>query len=258
MQLRLLTIPFSHYCEKARWALDLTGLPYLEDAHAPVFHYLHNRRWGAGSTVPALVAPEGVLSDSSDILLYAHRHGVPLYPRRYEAEIRSWEDRFNRVIGPQTRVWAYSLILEQPDLIIELLRSCPKHEQRIAKPLLSQIQAGIKQSYQIRPSSTQDSLREINALWDQTDRILASGQPYLVGEAFSAADLTLGALGGIMVMPPQYGFPYPPLERLPAAMRSEIEARRQTPTGKYVLALFRKHRKGIQAYQGERSASVRA
>ena len=27
---QLVTIPFSHYCEKARWALDLAQIPYRE------------------------------------------------------------------------------------------------------------------------------------------------------------------------------------------------------------------------------------
>jgi glutathione S-transferase len=37
-QLRLITIPVSHYCEKARWALTKLKLPYVEEAHMPPFH----------------------------------------------------------------------------------------------------------------------------------------------------------------------------------------------------------------------------
>ena len=29
----LITIPISHYCEKARWALDRAGVAYRERAH---------------------------------------------------------------------------------------------------------------------------------------------------------------------------------------------------------------------------------
>ena len=47
----LVTIPFSHYCEKARWALDRAGLAYEERAHLPLAHYLPARRAGGGKTV---------------------------------------------------------------------------------------------------------------------------------------------------------------------------------------------------------------
>jgi len=47
MSARLITIPFSHYCEKARWALELCGIAYEEDGHLPVFHYAATLRAGA-------------------------------------------------------------------------------------------------------------------------------------------------------------------------------------------------------------------
>ena len=36
---RLITIGPSHYCEKARWALERAGIEYVEHAHAPILHY---------------------------------------------------------------------------------------------------------------------------------------------------------------------------------------------------------------------------
>ena len=45
----LITIPLSHYCEKARWGLDRVGLQYREQPHAPLLSRL------AGGTVPVLV-----------------------------------------------------------------------------------------------------------------------------------------------------------------------------------------------------------
>ena len=44
--LRLITIPISHFCEKARWALELAGLPYREEPHLQVIHSVHT--WWAG------------------------------------------------------------------------------------------------------------------------------------------------------------------------------------------------------------------
>ncbi len=64
---RLITIPFSHYCDKARWALEVCGVAYIEDGHLPLFHYAATFRAGGGRTVPVLVTDDGVLRDSTDI-----------------------------------------------------------------------------------------------------------------------------------------------------------------------------------------------
>lgn len=242
MQLKLLTIPFSHYCEKARWALDLTRLPYFEEGHLPIVHALYNRKYGAGSTVPALVTEKGVLCDSDDILQFAYRHGIHLYPKPLMNEIRSWEARFNQVLGPKTRLWAYSHLLQAPELILQMMEVCPRHERVLIKPFIGSVTQLIKKQYGIREGSSEYALREIQALWDQTDRLLSDGRAYLVGQSFSAADLTLAALGGIMLLPAEYAFPYPELEQLPPAMAETIEHFRQSPTGKHIQKVYRQHR----------------
>ncbi len=70
---RLVTISFSHYCDKARWALDHAGLAYREEAHLPGFHAPAVARAGGTRTTPVLVTDEGVLPDSKDILAWADR-----------------------------------------------------------------------------------------------------------------------------------------------------------------------------------------
>ena len=44
--LRLVTIPISHYCEKARWALDRAGIPYREERHVQGIHRIVARLVG--------------------------------------------------------------------------------------------------------------------------------------------------------------------------------------------------------------------
>ena len=36
----LITMPHSHYAEKARWALDWLAMPYREEPHVPLLHRL--------------------------------------------------------------------------------------------------------------------------------------------------------------------------------------------------------------------------
>ena len=68
---RLVTIPISHFCEKARWALERAGLEYREERHVQGIHRIASRRAGGSGTVPVLVADEGVFGESEEILRYA-------------------------------------------------------------------------------------------------------------------------------------------------------------------------------------------
>ncbi|MGV3524282.1 MAG: glutathione S-transferase family protein [Candidatus Sericytochromatia bacterium] len=242
MTLRLLTIPFSHYCEKARWALDRAGLPYIEEGHLPLLHYVHNQRHGAGQTVPALLTPEGVLTDSSHILDYAHRHGIPLYPKEHAAEIAAWEERFNRILGPQVRVWAYWHFLPETRLVKALMRGCDPGEQRLVRPFLGLVKKLLCQKYGVNARSAQRALADLELLWSQCDRHLAQGRSYLVGERFTAADLTLAALGGVLLTPPEYGYAFPERNLWPEAMRQQIAAWEARPTGQHILRMYRQHR----------------
>src|SRR4029079_8849515 len=65
MTTKLITIPFSHYCEKARWALDRVGVPYEELGHLPLFHYVATYPRGRQRTVPLLVDGDTIVRDST-------------------------------------------------------------------------------------------------------------------------------------------------------------------------------------------------
>jgi glutathione S-transferase len=55
MTIHLLTIPISHYCEKARWGLERLGLAYREEAHIQGFHYWRTWRLSRQPLVPVLI-----------------------------------------------------------------------------------------------------------------------------------------------------------------------------------------------------------
>lgn len=54
MKPRLVTIPISHYCEKARWALERAGIDYEERRHLQLFHYVPAILAAGGISAPAL------------------------------------------------------------------------------------------------------------------------------------------------------------------------------------------------------------
>ena len=90
--LRLVTIPISHYCEKARWALERAGIPYREERHVQGIHRVAARRAGGGATVPVLVTPDGVLGESEAILAWVDERTPPehrLFPAEPVERLRS-------------------------------------------------------------------------------------------------------------------------------------------------------------------------
>lgn len=71
--MRLITIPISHYCEKARWALARLGLQYHEERHLQGFHYPRTFWFSRGPMVPVLLDGKLMVSDSTRILEHLDR-----------------------------------------------------------------------------------------------------------------------------------------------------------------------------------------
>lgn len=240
--MKLLSIPFSHFCEKARWALDLSQQKYTEDPHLPMFHYLNNKLHQApGETVPVLILDSGEsITDSTAILQYLNRtFDLGLYPE--QRQTLEWEERFDDVLGVEARRWAYARLLQHDDLFREILDGFHHLEVPLAKSALFFFKPLIRKKAQISKGSVAYSLQRIDALWQELDAHFETHH-YLVGAQFSAADLTLAALGGILVFPKEYGYAFPPVSRLPLGMRQEVERYSQSPTGQAILRLYREHR----------------
>jgi glutathione S-transferase len=84
----LVTIPFSHFCEKARWALDHARVDYQEEGHVPLLHRRAVARLsGRAGSVPVLVLDgDGVLDDSPLIV----RWTVSCCPSAAASSTRRW------------------------------------------------------------------------------------------------------------------------------------------------------------------------
>ena len=70
---RLVTIEASHYCEKARWALDYKGIPFEPVAILPGLHMITVRRYAADTSVPVLLSEPLAVQGSSEIIDYLER-----------------------------------------------------------------------------------------------------------------------------------------------------------------------------------------
>jgi glutathione S-transferase len=245
----LLTIPFSHYCEKARWALDRARVPYVEKGHMPGFHRLAVRRTGSNRTsVPVLVVDGKTFGDSTDILAYADRTASPerkLYPQdpRVAAEVCAIEEDLDETLGPHLRRAFYFHLLPERRLVLELFSTRTPLWQgaalRIVYPRLRQV---MESFMQIDPQSAAQSFDEVQRIFDGIEKRLADGRPYLTGDRFTAADLTLAALTAPAVRPDEHPAYMLAIESLPPALAAATREYGQRPIGAFVRRMYAEQR----------------
>ena len=241
MPTRLITIPFSHYCEKARWALDRVGIPYTEEGHLPLFHYLPVRRAGGTRFVPIVVDGPTVIADSTDIVAWADARspGALLPPDPIDrAAALQLEDDFDRELGPATRRWVYFHLLPRHDLDHLILANVPRWE-RLALTATRPLAAGfLRRALRIDEAGVARSLAKIESILARIADLLADGRRFLVGDRFTVADLTFASLAAPILLPPAYGVTLPSPADLPAEPRARVEAWRASPAGRFALRLY--------------------
>ncbi len=251
--LRLITIPISHFCEKARWALDRAGIAYREERHVQGIHQVVARRASGGSTVPVLLTPAGALAESEQIVAWADERTPAehrLYPAQpgERAEVERLCRRFDSELGPRARRLMYVHMLRERELLLRFNNAgVPRWEDRVMRvgwPVLvryAKWDLGIQKGIEVEDE---------DVLWRELDFVadlLADDRPYLGGERFGAADLTFAALAAAAIVPPIYGTPLPQPGELPERTAEVVERARDHPAGRYAMRMFEEHRREVVA-----------
>src|SRR4051794_3598584 len=191
--LRLITIPISHFCEKARWALELAGLPYREERHVQVIHSAHTWQAGRGWTAPVLVTPRGPLRESAQIVRFADAHAdLGLYRKPLAAAL---EATFDQHLGPDARTWMYHRLLGHEELIRAYgAPGVPRWERAAMPVMLPLVKDVIARRTQADDEHASAERGRVRRVFDDVAARLGDGRPYLCGAGFSAADLAFAAL----------------------------------------------------------------
>jgi glutathione S-transferase len=253
--LRLVTIPISHYCEKARWALDRARIPYREERHVQGIHRVAARRAGGGATVPVLVTPDGAIGESQEILEWVDARLAPeqrLFPQgvAQRAEVDALCRRLDERLGPAARRLIYVHMFDQRELVLGFNnQGVPWWEDRALRYGWQPLRRFIERELGIVPGG---QVRDEAIVFEELDHVatlLADGRPFLGGERFGAADLTFAALSAAATLPDGYGVTLPQPEMLAPATAALVQRARSHPAGRHALSLYAEHRRGATAGQ---------
>ncbi len=246
---RLITIPISHYCEKARWALERAGIAYREERHVQGVHRIVARRAGGGATVPVLVTDAAVIGESHEILAWADERTpgelrlLPAEPRE-RAEAEALCRRLDAVLGPAGRRLMYVHMLAQRPLAVAYNnQGVPAWEDRAMRWGWPVAERFMRRVLDISPGVEAGDEATVLGELDSIAGLLSDGRPYLCGERFGAADLTFAALAAAVIMPPGYGVALPRPEQLHTGTAGLVRRMRAHPAGRYALSLYERHRR---------------
>jgi glutathione S-transferase len=239
---RLYTFTISHFCEKARWGLDRAGVDYEEAILLPGFHRRRLRQLGARKQVPVLVHGDQVIEGSGAILDFADARGgaPPLLPGDPElrAEVLEWEGFLDRELGETLRLFVYFHLLQHPAaLVAAWSRGAPFWAAPLYWLVWPVASANLRRHLDIDASTARrDELRLQRAL-DRVEARLA-GHDFLVGGAFSRADLTLAALCGPLLCPPEHPWSPPAVVVQVPEIAALAERLRGLATGRRIEAAY--------------------
>ena len=203
----------SHYCEKARWALDYLGIEYQVEHLAPGLHIKFAKDRGlARSSVPILEVENGeaseskVVQGSDNIIDWAEQASSGascLTPSNLKQEILEIETRLGDKIGVHVRRAFYSeALVEFPSSVRPIFTRDLSLPRRLLVTLIwPKISQKMIQSmglgYQQGEESKQILIQEL----DWLESLLSDENSFLVGDSFSRADITAAALLARLAFP---------------------------------------------------------
>jgi len=247
----LVTIGPSHYCEKARWALERAGIVYEEEPHAPLLHWAYTLPRAKTRTVPLLlVEGEAPITDSTDILRYADRACRPderLFPDdpALLPDVERLESRFDEELGPAARRLAYCYVTLDAKLFVGLFaRSLPPGERRVFEHGERVFRALLRKAFKVSDGAAARTRAKLEALFDDVSTLVKDGRRYLVGGRLTAADVAFVSLSGPALLLERTD---EELGRLPREFASTVRALRATPAGRFALELHARERRGARA-----------
>lgn len=246
--MKLYQFPISHYCEKARWALEFKNAAFQQINVPPGLHRFLIKCKATSAiepiTVPLLLSGSEVIQGSGEIISYIDRV-IPdkllgFSNQKLQKEALELEYFLGETVATLFRSLAYNILLNDRKTLIRFWSSDgPFYTQAwltLAMPFLAR---AIRQMYKTDSIYIADYKNQFNHALDRLDTLCES-RKFLVGERFSRTDLTMAAILAPMDFPKQH--PYPNPAAFPDEFQQFCKEHADRPVLKRVNELYRQYR----------------
>ncbi len=225
--LTLYQFPISHFCEKARWALDYKNIEHKKVTLLPGLHVRKTKKLGGKTHVPLLQHGDSVVQGSSEIIdhldLKFEQSRLTPIDEEQKQQAREWEEFANKNLGPQVRLVVYHIMLDYPEIVIPCFtRGGPWYGPFLVKKMFPKLQEKMRHYMKINDETAAKNNKEIRKTVDNLANHYADNE-FMVGDQFTRADLTAASLLAPIVMPEGYGITWP----------SEVPERMQDFAGQF-------------------------
>jgi glutathione S-transferase len=236
----------SHYCEKARWALEYLGIKYnLIHLGAGLHMQLGQQLGLEQSSLPILKTDNGVIQGSSEIIDWADQHttnGKTLTPIGREQQCRQLEQQLDKVLGVHTRRHFYSeALVEHPESVKSIFRCNLPSDQQIELDKIWEFVAPLMvESMDLGRAQGEESEAIVDTELCSIEKLLANGRSYLASDQVSRADITAASLCARMANAKEY--PSFAAMSLPPRLEKTQQQWINRPALSWIRKIYQQHR----------------
>lgn len=244
---QLYVFAISHYCEKARWALDYLGVEYEIKYLAPGLHAERMTGLGAGgSSLPVLVNDGKVIQGSSEIICWAEsadNNGRTLNCERSPL-ISDITQRVDDVLGVHVRRIYYSeALVEHPETVLPIFADYLDDEEAgLLHEIWPFVAAAMTETMDLGADQGRESRDIVLQQLDWFDELLGDGREYLLGDTFTRIDLSAASLLAPLAMVPEH--PTYGNLKMPPRIAQDIVEWQSRPISQFVTRAYQRHRSG--------------
>lgn len=228
--------------ETVRLLLAHYGIAYREQDHLITIASLLAKIRSGATVLPLVqgpgtsVASPRALTDWGDARVDERHRLVPADLAEQVAQ--DWQT-FNGGMGGAVAIYAYYHLLPHRSVLLPMFaRPVPMLEGwllHLTYPLMRML---FTAKLKLTPQGAAKAADDMIALFDQTDRRIADGRPYLCGDRLTLGDFALAGTTAPLLMPPGNHSGMPPAGTLPEPVRTRCLELRQHPTAAFVDRLY--------------------